>query len=82
MLIRILITALFSVLISVSFAQIQAIQGFVLDKHTGKPIPSASVLLKSTDNKIQAFERTDTKGYFSFKNKVVVSKKFLEINKL
>ncbi|MCT1530639.1 carboxypeptidase-like regulatory domain-containing protein [Sphingobacterium daejeonense] len=82
MLIRILVTALFSVLSSVSFAQIQAIQGFVLDKQTGKPIPSASVLLKSSDNKIQAFERTDTKGFFSFKNKGVDSKIFLEINHL
>lgn len=49
---------------SVVCAQQREIRGTLVDKSTERPIPSASVNIKSADNKIRAFKTTDRNGTF------------------
>ncbi len=64
------------------YGQNFTVKGYLLDKATGKPIPSASLILKDRDNKVLAFKITDVKGYFNISTNKKVQDPYLEINHL
>ncbi len=82
MFLRYLTSLILACLASLCFAQGQSIQGYLIDKQSGKAIPSASILLKSAENKILAFKQTDSKGYFQLHNNAATKASRLEINHL
>ncbi|MFD1771238.1 carboxypeptidase-like regulatory domain-containing protein [Sphingobacterium suaedae] len=77
----IFIVGIFLVLVLHLRAQ-DRITGFVLDKKTAKPIPSASINIKSADGKIRSFRVTDKNGAFSVELNASYANCLLEINHL
>src|SRR5690606_28691676 len=82
MVFKVLVTLLLSLLSSIVVAQNRTLKGSILDRQTKQPIPAASVMLKSKENKILSFKTTDRKGQFLLEIKQPDDELFLEINHL
>lgn len=67
---------------SLSFGQQQTISGQLIDKQIGLPIASASVTIKSANNKVLAFKATDKQGYFTIVTSANLEHAYLDINHL
>lgn len=82
MVFRIFISILLTWLGSILLGHAQSIKGYLLDKKTNKPIPSASVLLKSAEDKIIGFKPSDSNGHFSINASKASTGAYLEVNHL